>query len=219
MKMALLAAALMLVGCSSDPGRSQPKTPAPQPSSAPSGPAPASPQPSDPLATPSPPEQSGTRSLVFPPPRHPVDPMPTTPADDLQRASPQQRGSGRTGTSSIGGAQVSGGTVANAAAVVAGMAAGFRRCYNHGLAEDPNMAGIVKVTAKIGSAGEVLSATPVGGGGLSPEVITCVVTRVRAATFAPPDGGGATIVIPVTFVADAAPPVSPSPPAPFPPGT
>ena len=106
---------------------------------------------------------------------------------------------GPVGNASIGGASVSGGTVANASSVVAGMAAGFRRCYNKGLAEDPNMKGSIRITAKIGPNGEVLSASPGGGGGLSGTVTGCVAARVSSANFAPPDGGGATIVIPVSF--------------------
>jgi len=106
---------------------------------------------------------------------------------------------GPTGNASIGGAAVAGGSVANASSVVAGMAAGFRRCYNRGLQEDPTMKGSVKITAKIGPNGEVLGASPSGGGGLSGTVISCVASRVASAQFAPPDGGGATIVIPVSF--------------------
>jgi hypothetical protein len=108
---------------------------------------------------------------------------------------------GPTGNASIGGAAVSGGNVANASAVVAGMAAGFRRCYNKGLQENPDMKGSVRITARIGPNGEVLSASPSGGGGLSGTVISCVAARVSSAQFAAPEGGGATIVIPVTFVA------------------
>ena len=107
---------------------------------------------------------------------------------------------GPVGNAQVGGAAVSGGSVANASAVVAGMAAGFRRCYNKGLQEDPNMKGSVRITAKIGPNGEVLSASPSGGGGLSGTVISCVAARVSSAQFAPPEGGGATVVIPVTFV-------------------
>ena len=90
-------------------------------------------------------------------------------------------------------------SVANAAAVVAGMAAGFRRCYNQGLQEDPNMVGSVRVTAKIGPQGEVLSVSP-SSSGLSEKVVACVAARVAMAVFSPPEGGGATVVIPVTFV-------------------
>jgi hypothetical protein len=114
-------------------------------------------------------------------------------------AGSAQKVKGPVGSASIGGAAVSGGNVANASSVVAGMAAGFRRCYNKGLQEDPNMKGSVRITAKIGPNGEVLSASP-SGSGLSGTVISCVAARVSSAQFAPPEGGGATIVIPVTFV-------------------
>jgi hypothetical protein len=107
---------------------------------------------------------------------------------------------GPVGNAQVGGAAVSGGSVSNASSVVAGMAAGFRRCYNKGLQEDPSMKGSVRITAKIGPNGEVLSASPSGGGGLSGTVISCVTARVSSANFAPPEGGGATVVIPVTFV-------------------
>jgi hypothetical protein len=115
-------------------------------------------------------------------------------------AGSAQKVKGPTGNAQVGGAAVSGGSVANASSVVAGMAAGFRRCYNKGLAEDPNMKGSVRITARIGPNGEVLSASPSGGGGLSGTVISCVTARVSSAQFAPPEGGGATVVIPVTFV-------------------
>jgi len=106
---------------------------------------------------------------------------------------------GPKGNVGIGGANVSGGSVGNAGAVVAGMAAGFRRCYNRGLQEDPSMKGSVKITAKIGPNGEVLGASPSGGGGLSGTVTSCVAARVSSAQFDKPEGGGATIVIPVSF--------------------
>ena len=107
---------------------------------------------------------------------------------------------GPVGNAQVGGASVSGGSVSNASSVVAGMAAGFRRCYNRGLAENPEMKGSVRITARIGPNGEVLSASPSGGGSLSGGVVSCVAARVASAQFAPPDGGGATIVIQVTFV-------------------
>ena len=106
---------------------------------------------------------------------------------------------GPKGNANVGGAQVSGGGVSNADRVVAGMRAGFRACYNRGLANNPDLQGQVKIVAKVGPNGEVLSATPQGGAGLGDEVVSCVVRRVQSATFAPPEGGGATIIIPVTF--------------------
>ena len=103
------------------------------------------------------------------------------------------------GNAAVGGATVSGGSVSNAASVVAGMAAGFRRCYNRGLQDDPTMKGSMKVTAGIGPNGEVLSAAPSGGDTLSATVKSCVSARVSAAQFAAPDGGSATITIPLSF--------------------
>ncbi len=44
----------------------------------------------------------------------------------------------------------SGGTVVNAGSVVAGMSAGFRRCYNRGLRDDPKMTGSLRFKATIG---------------------------------------------------------------------
>jgi TonB family protein len=83
------------------------------------------------------------------------------------------------------------------------MGQGFRRCYNLGLAADAEMKGSVRVTAKIGPSGEVVSAVPTTSqGNLSAAVISCVVARVSSARFAPPEGGGATVVIPVTFTAN-----------------
>lgn len=105
------------------------------------------------------------------------------------------------GHASVGGASVSGGQVANPAAVVAGLTAGFRRCYQKGLREDPKMKGSVLVTARIGPAGEVLSAIP-SGRDLSSAVLACVAARVSSAQFSPPEGGSATIGIPVTFTTE-----------------
>lgn len=92
------------------------------------------------------------------------------------------------------------GDVSNAQSVVASMGPGFRRCYNNGLQTNPNMKGSLRITARIGPNGDVVVANPSGGNGLSKEVIDCVVNRVKSARFSPPVGGGATIVLPVSFV-------------------
>ncbi len=103
------------------------------------------------------------------------------------------------GRVAVGEASVAGGTVANAGAVVAGMAAGFRRCFMRGLPDDPTMKGTVRITAKIGKNGEVLGVTPSEGSTLSTTVVNCVAARVASAQFSPPEGGLATIVIPVSM--------------------
>ncbi len=79
------------------------------------------------------------------------------------------------------------------------MASAFRRCYNKGLAENPDMVGSVTVTAKIGPNGEVTNTQTAWDGSVSSSVIGCVAGRVAAAKFSPPTGGTATIVIPVTL--------------------
>lgn len=92
------------------------------------------------------------------------------------------------------------GKVANAQDVVAGMGAGFRRCYNRALKDDPKAAGSVRLTAIIGPDGRVVSVTPSAPIGLPGNMIVCLIVRVSSAQFAPPDGGKATIVIPTSFV-------------------
>lgn len=97
-------------------------------------------------------------------------------------------------------ASVAGGSVGNANAVVARMSAGFRRCYNQGLSSNPDMSGRVNVTARIGPGGEVQSVTATPSGSISADVANCIAARVRSARFDPPEGGAATINIPVTLV-------------------
>jgi len=92
------------------------------------------------------------------------------------------------------------GNVANARDVVVGMGAGFRRCYNRALQDDPTVAGSVRVTASIGPDGQVISATPTNVIGLPGNMVVCLYIRVKSAQFAPPSGGKATIVIPISFV-------------------
>ncbi len=97
-------------------------------------------------------------------------------------------------------ASVAGGSVGNANAVVARMSAGFRRCYMQGLATNPDMSGRVSVSARVGPGGEVQSVTATPSGSISAAVANCIASRVRSAQFDPPEGGAATINIPVTLV-------------------
>jgi hypothetical protein len=97
-------------------------------------------------------------------------------------------------------ASVAGGSVGNAQAVVARMSAGFRRCYMQGLSVNPDMAGRVSVSARVGPGGEVQSVSATPSGSISSDVANCIAARVRSATFDPPEGGAATINIPVTLV-------------------
>jgi hypothetical protein len=108
---------------------------------------------------------------------------------------------GPKGNASVGGAAVSGGTVSNASRVVAGMRAGFRACYQRGLAENPDAAGSIKLTIRVGPGGEVAGVSASQSGSLPASVVSCVQARAQAAQFDPPEGGsGAVIAVPVTFV-------------------
>lgn len=133
------------------------------------------------------------------PPEPPVSP--TEPNDNVDHITGTATATGATTVSGRAdpGNTVVAGNVGNAQSVVAGMSAGFRRCYNRGLQTAPNMQGSLRITARIGKNGEVVLASAAGGTGLSKDVIECVVNRVKSAQFDPPTGGGAVVVIPVSF--------------------
>ena len=90
--------------------------------------------------------------------------------------------------------------VSNAERTISSLRAGFRRCYEQGLQKDPQMSGDVTIRAHIRSTGEVDSTAITAQNGLSPEVAACIVRKVASAEFDKPEGGSATIDIPVKFV-------------------
>lgn len=108
---------------------------------------------------------------------------------------------GPTGSASIGDASVAGGTVSDAARVVATMRAGFRACYRRGQDENPDIEGKIALSIKVGPTGQVTSVTATKTGNLPQSVVDCVKARANSASFAPPQGGGVAVVqVPVTFV-------------------
>lgn len=107
---------------------------------------------------------------------------------------------GPKGNASVGGAAVSGGTVSDASRVVARMRAGFRACYQRGLAQNPDAQGSIRLTIRVGPGGEVSGVSSAPTGSLPPAVVSCVEARARSAQFSPPEGGSAVVVVPVTFV-------------------
>jgi outer membrane biosynthesis protein TonB len=128
-----------------------------------------------------------------------ADAAPAAQAPARSNLPPKKALAGKERGAGIGAATSTGGHVNDLAKAVAGMAPAFTRCYDIGLGQDPKMAGSVRVTIKIGPKGEVISAAPAGGDGLSAEVIACVIHVVQAARFSPPEGGSATITIPLTM--------------------
>ncbi len=95
--------------------------------------------------------------------------------------------------------EATGGALQAAGPTVASMAGGFRRCYNRALHDDPTMRGKVRLTAKIGGDGTVIIVSDAAGEGLSPQLVDCLKRRLIAQRFHPPDGGGATLVVPFSF--------------------
>jgi hypothetical protein len=107
---------------------------------------------------------------------------------------------GPKGNAAVGGANVSGGQVSNAARVVAGMRAGFRACYNRALAQNPDVEGRISLSIRVGPGGEVQGVNAAPAGNLPDSVVSCVKARASSAQFDPPQGGAAVIQVPVTFV-------------------
>lgn len=89
--------------------------------------------------------------------------------------------------------------VVGAAAAVANLGPYFRRCYNRALHDDPTMKGTVRLTGKIGADGTVLHASWGSAAGLSPQLGDCLKRALLAQRFHPPDGGGATLVVPISL--------------------
>jgi outer membrane biosynthesis protein TonB len=95
---------------------------------------------------------------------------------------------------------VAGGSISNAAKVVAAMRAAFRACYQKGLDQNPDAQGNIKMSIKVGPGGEVTNVSATPSGNLPPMVVDCVTARARRAQFDPPEGGSAVVQVPVTFV-------------------
>ena len=107
---------------------------------------------------------------------------------------------GPQGKASIG-SETTVGVVGNASQVVAGMRPAFRSCYQrYGLAENPDAAGSIRLTLRVGAGGEVAGVSASATGSLPAAVVSCVETRARAGQFNVPEGGSAVVVVPVTFV-------------------
>jgi outer membrane biosynthesis protein TonB len=107
---------------------------------------------------------------------------------------------GPRGSASMGDASVAGGSVSDASRVVAQMRAGFRACYNRGLAENPDIEGKIQLSIKVGPTGQVTSVAATKTGSLPESVVECVKARANSANFSAPQGGAAVVQVPVSFV-------------------
>jgi outer membrane biosynthesis protein TonB len=111
-----------------------------------------------------------------------------------------QQVKGPRGSADLGNASVAGGSVSDASRVVAQMRAGFRACYNRGLAENPDIEGKIALSIKVGPTGQVASVSATKMGNIPESVLECVKSRANSANFSPPQGGAAVVQVPVSFV-------------------
>ncbi len=87
----------------------------------------------------------------------------------------------------------------NAAKVLGEVSKAFEACYKEGLKANPDEEGSVKLTASVGLSGEVTNVAVSELKGLSQAVVDCASDKLKKAKFEPPQGGLATLVVPLTF--------------------
>ena len=103
------------------------------------------------------------------------------------------------GVATIDTAALRGVLWANGSQALATAQAGLQGCYDMGLREDPRLRGTIRVTARIGPRGAVMSLEETHEG-LSPTLVACVLSTLQRTPFAAPEGGSATVVVPVSFL-------------------
>jgi tetratricopeptide (TPR) repeat protein len=90
------------------------------------------------------------------------------------------------------------GQVSDAEKTVSALKAPFRACYNAELATRPALDGTLRHRAGIGVDGTIRRVDG-RGLGVPPSLVECVGKAILGAHFAPPQGGKATIEIPIVF--------------------
>ena len=104
----------------------------------------------------------------------------------------------------MGAATSSGGTIANASRVIAGVRGSLRSCYSAALAENPNARGSIRFTVSVGATGGVENVDAVASG-LPVPLVECAKARIRVAQFEAPVGGKAVLQFPAIFQSPQAP--------------
>jgi len=100
---------------------------------------------------------------------------------------------------SVGSAEISGGTIANADRVVSNMQAGFRACYERALEVDAHEEGSLRIVVHVNEEGAVTEAQAEEARGPSLETVQCILRRVGQAIFSPPQGRDVVVRIPLTL--------------------
>lgn len=83
--------------------------------------------------------------------------------------------------------------------VVAALRPRFRKCYQDGLNDDPNMSGKTVLAAKVQPNGEVANVEIAENQGLSPKVTACMSRALKNAQFTA-NGSFSTVRVPVTMI-------------------
>ncbi|HET9931616.1 MAG TPA: hypothetical protein VFQ35_13040, partial [Polyangiaceae bacterium] len=110
------------------------------------------------------------------------------------------------GTATLSEINVQGGTISNAARVVASMRAGFRACYNRGLGEDPDSEGTLRVTMLVAPQGHVIRTDLGATDSLPANVLSCIRARAQAAQFdAVAEGVPSRVSVTLTLATDSSP--------------
>jgi hypothetical protein len=107
---------------------------------------------------------------------------------------------GPVGMGEFGGGAVSGGEIRNASSVIASRAAGFRRCFNEASKDGVEPCGTLRMTVRVNEIGAIVS-VHTESIGLDRALSECVASKIWEAQFDAPEGGAATLIIPVAFIA------------------
>ena len=107
---------------------------------------------------------------------------------------------GPRGSANIGAPSSAGGQIKGIDKTIARLGSRFRRCYETGLNQNPDIAGKITLKVKIGLSGKVENVSSSVSGDLPPSVVSCVTNAVKSRSFPPPQGSAVVVTVPVNFV-------------------
>ncbi len=89
--------------------------------------------------------------------------------------------------------------------VIATLRPKFKACYQTALNTDPAAEGSVSLVTRISADGHVVDVSAPDKTSMSPALVECLSSVVRAATFPAPGGTGSMLRVPVTFSNQSSP--------------
>jgi hypothetical protein len=96
--------------------------------------------------------------------------------------------------------QMNGAPINDADIAIAKLKSRFKKCYQDGLAQNPNMSGKAVLAAKVAPNGEVMSTDVASNAGLSSTVTSCLSNAVTRYAQFTGNGSVTTIRIPVSLI-------------------